>query len=76
MGTADEKYHDNEPPETTRRRAWTNSDPLHRVNIREFVTDTVQRLDGVCRGVDAFRDQWLVNVDHDVVKGFGQLGLL
>ena len=75
-GTVDEKYHDNEPPETTRRRAWTNSDPLHRVNIREFVTDNLQRLVGVSGGVDRFRDQWLVNVDHDVVQGFGQLGLL
>lgn len=76
LENADAKYHDNEPPETTRRRSWTNSDPLHRVNIRKFVTDNLQRLVGVCGGVNGFRDQWLVNVDRDVVKGFGQLGLL
>jgi hypothetical protein len=72
----DGKYHESEPPETTRRRAWSYSDPLHRINIRDFVTDNLQRLVGVCGGVDLFRDRWLVNVDHDIVKGFGQLGLL
>lgn len=69
------KYHDNEPPETTRRRAWTLADPLHRINIREYVTDHLRTLVGACGGLDQFRAEWLVNVDQDVVNEFVKLGV-
>lgn len=72
---ADGKYHNNEPPETTRRRAWNLSEPIHKINIRDFVTQHLRAVVEVCGGNDRFRDEWLVNVDREVVSGFGQLGI-
>lgn len=69
------KYHDNEPPENTRRRLWTMSDPIHRINIRHFVTENLHEVVGACGGIDKFREDWLVNVDQDVANGFGTLGV-
>ncbi|KAM5447134.1 hypothetical protein McanMca71_003770 [Microsporum canis] len=71
-----EKYDDTETPETTRRRAWSSSDAIHKVNLREFVGQHLQALVQVCGGADRFRDEWLVNVDGEVVNGFGQLGIM
>ncbi|KAF3484083.1 KapH [Arthroderma uncinatum] len=71
-----EKYQDTETPETTRRRAWSTSDVIHKINIREFVGQHLHALVQVCGGTDRFRDEWLVNVDREVVNGFGQLGIM
>lgn len=78
-GNADEeagKYQETEPPETTRRRSWSNMDPVHKINIRHFVREKVQGLVMACRGEERFRDEWLVNVDREVVNAFGALGLM
>ncbi|PGH17942.1 hypothetical protein AJ79_00841 [Helicocarpus griseus UAMH5409] len=72
----DGKYHANESPETTRRRNWSNADPIHKINFRHFVTENLRGLVEACGGIDRFRDEWLVNVDREVVNGFGELGLL
>ncbi|KAK2795615.1 hypothetical protein FQN50_009701 [Emmonsiellopsis sp. PD_5] len=72
----DGKYHANESPETTRRRNWSNADPVNKINFRHFVTENLRGVVGACGGIEKFRDEWLVNVDHEVVKGFGELGLL
>ncbi|EEP76953.1 conserved hypothetical protein [Uncinocarpus reesii 1704] len=69
------KYQNNEPPETTRRRAWTVADPIHQINIREFVTEHLRALVGACGGLDRFREEWLVNVDREVVNEFAKLGV-
>ncbi|WEW58891.1 hypothetical protein PRK78_004359 [Emydomyces testavorans] len=71
----DGKFQDNEPPETTRRRAWTLSDPIHRLNIRDYVTEHLRALVGACGGIDRFRAEWLVNVDQEVVNEFVKLGV-
>ncbi|DAA79692.1 TPA_exp: Uncharacterized protein A8136_0465 [Trichophyton benhamiae CBS 112371] len=71
-----EKYHESETPETTRRRAWSASDAIHKINLREYVGQHLQALVQVCGGADRFRDEWLVNVDREVVNGFGQLGIM
>ncbi|KAG5289711.1 importin 11 [Histoplasma ohiense] len=75
-GETDGKYHSNEPPETTRRRAWSNADPVHKINFRHFVTENLRGVVGACGGIVKFRDEWLINVDQDVVNGFGELGVL
>ncbi|KAK2875967.1 hypothetical protein FQN49_001488 [Arthroderma sp. PD_2] len=71
-----EKYDITETPETTRRRAWSSSDAIHKINMREFVRQHLHALVQVCGGTDLFRDEWLVNVDREVVNGFGQLGIM
>lgn len=75
-GSGEEKYHSNESPETTRRRRWSQNDPVHKVNIRNFIADNLRLVVNASGGIDQFRDSWLVNVDHEVVNGFGQLNLL
>ena len=72
----DAKFHETEPPETTRRRAWSTKDPVHQINIRNFVREKFQGLILGCGGEDRFRDDWLVNVDREVVNAFGALGLM
>lgn len=75
-GGAEEKYQETEPPETTRRRGWSNMDAVHKVNIRRFVREKVQGMVVGCGGEERFRDEWLVNVDAEVVSAFGGLGLI
>nr|KMM70088.1 KapH [Coccidioides posadasii RMSCC 3488] len=69
------KYQENEPPETTRRRVWTLADPIHQINIRDYVTEHLRALVEVCGGIDRFREEWLVNVDKEVVNEFAKLGV-
>ncbi|KAI2084602.1 hypothetical protein LOZ36_004681 [Ophidiomyces ophidiicola] len=69
------KFQDNEPPETTRRRAWSLADPVHRINIRDYITEHIRALVGACGGIDQFNAEWLVNVDKEVVNEFAKLGV-
>lgn len=64
-----------EPPETTRRRDWDNADPLHSIDMQAFVRERLQALIAACGGESRFQEEWLVNVDRDVVGGFAGLGL-
>ncbi|KAK7514031.1 armadillo-type protein [Phyllosticta citriasiana] len=65
-----------EAPDDARRRDLVYSDPVHRVNLVVCVRETLQRVVQGCGGGDRFRDEWLVNVDNDVVAAFGRLGLM
>jgi hypothetical protein len=65
-----------EPPETTRRRDWDNSDVVHRVNIRDFIKEQLQLVIQACGGERQFQEEWLVNVDREVLSAFGSLGIL
>ncbi|KAL4765716.1 putative importin 11 [Aspergillus foveolatus] len=69
-------YEDNEPPENTRRREWESSDIVHKTNIREFVRERLQSLIVSCGGEQRFQEDWLLNVDRDVVAAFAALRLL
>jgi hypothetical protein len=69
------KYHENEAPETTRQRLWARHDPVHKINIRHFVTEHLRQLVSTCGGIERFQEDWLVNVDREVVEGFGRLGV-
>jgi hypothetical protein len=68
--------HENEAPETTRRRDWENSDIVHRINIRDFIKQRLQAVIVGCGGEQRFQEEWLINVDRDVTNAFGGLGIL
>ncbi|EED16670.1 importin 11, putative [Talaromyces stipitatus ATCC 10500] len=74
--TTDVTNNKNEPPENARRRQWENSDPVHSFNIRQFIQERLQAVMHACGGVQRFHEEWLVNVDRDVVNAFGSLGIL
>lgn len=63
-------------PETVRRSEWQSGDVIHRFMIRDFVRHRLQEVISGCGGAQRFQDEWLVNVDADVVSAFGALGLL
>lgn len=66
---------ENDPPETIRRRDWDNADPLHSIDMQAFVRERLHALVASCGGESRFQEEWLVNVDGDVVGGFAGLGL-
>lgn len=79
FGTANTAVSENEGitgPEDERRRILDAADPVHAVNlvalVKEILVNCIQR----CGGEQQFRDEWLVNVDKDVVAAFGALGIL
>lgn len=65
-----------EAEEDGRRRNVAFADPIHRLNIRDFIRERLQRVIEACGGQDAFQRDWLVNVDADVVRSFGELGVM
>ncbi|KAL4985564.1 armadillo-type protein [Aspergillus falconensis] len=69
-------YEDTEPPENTRRREWESSDLVHKTNIRDFVRERLQSLIVSCGGEQRFQEDWLLNVDREVVAAFAALRLL
>lgn len=69
------KFDEYEPPENDRRRQWETSDIIHNINIRDFVRQRLHSLIIGCGGEQRFEEEWLVNVDREVVSAFGALGL-
>ncbi|KAB8260597.1 armadillo-type protein [Aspergillus pseudonomiae] len=69
------KWDENEPPENERKRHWENSDILHKISIRDFIRDRLRSLVVGCGGEQRFQDEWLLNVDREVVSAFVALGL-
>jgi len=65
-----------EAEEAGRRRNVAFADPIHRLNIKDFIRERLQRVIEACGGQDAFQRDWLVNVDMDVVRSFGELGVM
>lgn len=64
-----------EPPENERRRNWESSDVNHKINIRDFIRQRLHSLIVGCGGEQRFQEEWLQNVDREVVSAFGALGL-
>jgi len=62
-------------PEDERRRNMVFSDPVHRINVKEYIKGHLQGAIANSGGEEKFQE-WLGHVDHDVVKGFGALGVL
>lgn len=67
---------DPEAPDDVRRRDMIYTDPVHTVNIITFIRDHLQHAIETCGGQDRFREEWLVNVDREVIEAFGKLGIM
>lgn len=65
-----------ETPENVRRSEWQAADAIHRFPIRDFVRQRLEQVILACGGAQRFQEEWLVNVDGEVVSAFGALGLL
>lgn len=51
----------------------TTRDPVHAVRLYTFVTERLQGLVQAAGGEAAFRENWVVNVDSEVLTGFEKL---
>ena len=71
-----ENIPEHESPEDKRRRQLTYSDPVHVINLNDFVRQYVQQAIQANGGPEQFQNEWLVNVDKDVVQAFGALGIV
>ncbi|KAI9762174.1 MAG: hypothetical protein M1835_008068 [Candelina submexicana] len=65
-----------EAPEDERRRNLTFSDPVHTINITEFIRHHLKGVIAACNGQETFQRDWLGNVDQDIITSFGRLGVL
>ena len=48
---------------------------MHRLDLKTFIRETLQHVVAMSGGNGAFQEQWLVNVDADVLQAFGKLGI-
>ncbi|EMD69487.1 hypothetical protein GGP41_001349 [Bipolaris sorokiniana] len=73
-----EPYHPTEPeaPEDVRKRELIYTDPVHQINLVAFVREHLQQVIQQAGGEQAFQEEWLSRVDKEVLKGFGELGIM
>lgn len=60
-------------PLETGEMVITTRDPVHAVRTYAFITERLQGLVQMVGGEAAFRENWVVNVDSDVLAGFEKL---
>ena len=65
-----------ESPQQERLRLLGRRDPVHSVNLVDTVKSAVYACIQKCGGEEAFRRDWLQNVDKEVVTAFSALGIL
>lgn len=65
-----------EAPADERRRLLTFKDPVHRIDIRDYIHEKLALAIETCGGMEAFQREWVQNVDSDVVSAFGALGVV
>ncbi|KAJ5278946.1 hypothetical protein N7478_004318 [Penicillium angulare] len=65
-----------ETPENRRRNEWESADAIHQFPMRDFVRQRLEQVIHACGGAQRFQEEWLVNVDGEVVSAFGALGLI
>lgn len=68
----------NEPeaPEDIRKRELIYSDPVHQINLVAYIKEHLQQAILACGGEERFQEEWLSRVDKDVLRGFGELGIM
>ncbi|EDU43667.1 importin 11 [Pyrenophora tritici-repentis] len=73
-----EPYHPTEPeaPEDLRKRELIYTDPVHQINLVAFIREHLQQVIQQVGGEQAFQEEWLSRVDKEVLKGFGELGIM
>jgi hypothetical protein len=54
----------------------TQSDPVHTIDATEFIKHHLTKAQRENGGPDAFRNDWVVNVDENVLADFAKLGLV
>ena len=60
-------------PEEDRRMRLSHEDPVHTINLSSFVKARVDAVVEHTGGSQAFQEQYLANVDRDVVQQFTAL---
>lgn len=65
-----------ESPADLRIRLLEFKDPVHQIDVRNYVRDRLAVAIDSCGGMEAFQRDWVQNVDEDVVRGFGALGIV
>lgn len=66
-----------EAPEDARRRALTRSDEVHTIYVANFIKHHLQQAIADTPGGEAqFQEEWIANVDRDVLKAFSDLGIM
>lgn len=63
-------------PEDERRKQLGASDIVHRVRLAEYVRHFLGMAVQACGGEEGFQNDWLVNVDKEVIAGFAHLGIM
>ncbi|CAN9240504.1 unnamed protein product [Alternaria alternata] len=73
-----EPYHPTEPeaPEDIRKRELIYTDPVHQINLVAFVREHLQQAIQQVGGEQAFQEEWLNRVDKEILKDFGELGIM
>lgn len=59
-----------------RKAALASSDPVFRVNLKELVGQAVKVVIERVGGIERFQQEWLVNVDKEILEQFGKLGVV
>ncbi|ROT43622.1 ARM repeat-containing protein [Sodiomyces alkalinus F11] len=59
-------------PRSLRERELAENDPVHRIVAKRFVRERLQDLVQRAGGEQKFQEDWLVNVDKDVVQRFSR----
>ena len=65
-----------EAPADERRRVLAFKDPVHRIDVRVFIREKLAVAVEKCGGMEVFQNEWVQNVDEDVVRAFGALGVV
>ncbi|KAK5165907.1 uncharacterized protein LTR77_008831 [Saxophila tyrrhenica] len=65
-----------EAVEDVRRREFLYEDVVHTTNMPAFVKGCLETAIAGVGGEARFREEWLVNVDRDVLDGFAKLGIM
>lgn len=65
-----------ESPETARRGILTRTDIVHSVNVAQWVKQYLTQTIAAVGGEQTFQEEWLVNVDRDVLASFSKLGVM
>lgn len=65
-----------ESPEDERRRQWMYGDVVHQTNLPAFIKQHLEQAIQSCGGMENFQQEWLVNVDKDVLAAFSQLRII
>lgn len=65
-----------EAPADERRRVLDFEDPVHRIDVRVFIREKLGVAVEKCGGMETFQREWVQNVDDDVMRAFGALGIV